>query len=421
MISDRPLAIDLFSGCGGMSLGLEAAGFDIAASVEIDPIHSLIHHYNFPYGATLCRDITKLASQEIIKQIRDRGFTQEISLIAGGPPCQGFSSMGKRQLDDPRNQLIFEYVRIVKEIQPRYFIFENVPGLNTAKYKPFLKQLVNKFSLAGYSVVQPIQVLEASLYGAPQKRKRLIILGYRQDVAPISYPDSHNLERDKTNFFASVKAAIGDLSQIPVFIASDRGITANRLSYSEPRNSFALKPKGIYTLCHQRASNNLIWGHLGSKHNQTSQARFQATTPGRQEAISHFFKLAPDGLANTLRAGTPRDRGAHTAPRPIHYQKPRCISIREAARLHTFPDWFQFHRTIWHGFREIGNAVIPLLAKHLGREIISKLDIDLTTLTTRKLDPVDHALLSYKMAQAANYWQVDPEVIPKRRRVPARV
>ena len=421
MISDRPLAIDLFSGCGGMSLGLEAAGFDIAASVEIDPIHSLIHHYNFPYSATLCRDITKLSSQEIIDKVRDRGFSGEISLIAGGPPCQGFSHMGKRQLDDPRNQLIFEYVRIVRDIQPRYFIFENVPGLNTAKYQPFLKQLVAEFSLAGYCVVQPIQVLEASVYGAPQKRKRLIILGYRQDVSPISYPNSDELTRDKASFFASVRAAIGDFSQIPVFIGCDRGITVNRLRYTKPRNSFALKPQGIYSLCHQRASNNLVWGHLGSRHNPTSQARFRATTPGRQEAISHFFKLAPDGLSNTLRAGTSRDRGAHTAPRPIHYQEPRCISIREAARLHTFPDWFQFHRTIWHGFREIGNAVIPLLAKHLGTEIISKLDIDLNTLKTKKLAPVDNSFLSYKMAQAANYWQVDPEVIPKRRRVPARI
>ena len=106
-----------------MSLGLEAAGFDIAASVEIDPIHSLVHHYNFPYGVTICQDISKLSSQELLTNIKNKGFKTDIDLIAGGPPCQGFSQMGKRQLDDPRNQLVFEYLRIISEIKPKIFYF----------------------------------------------------------------------------------------------------------------------------------------------------------------------------------------------------------------------------------------------------------------------------------------------------------
>lgn len=421
MISQRPLAIDLFSGCGGMSLGLEAAGFDIAASVEIDPIHSLIHHYNFPYGVTLCRDISKLASKKILTAISDRGFNREVTLIAGGPPCQGFSLMGKRDSTDPRNQLIFEYLRIVSEIQPKYFIFENVPGLNTPKYRPFLKQLVAEFELAGYSVVLPIKVLESSVYGAPQKRKRLIILGYRDDVTPISYPDPSALQQHSSSFFGTVEAAIGDLSKVPVFVGCDRGIKPNKLDYTAARSSFAPATQGIYSLCHQRATDSFIWGHLGSNHTQTSKRRFKAATPGKKEAISHFFKLAPHGLSNTLRAGTSREHGAHTAPRPIHYEQSRCISIREAARLHTFPDWFQFHRTIWHGFREIGNAVIPLLAKHIGDEIVSKLDLDPASLTPRQLETVDSSILSYKMEQAARYWEVDPEIIPKRRKAEVAV
>ena len=122
-LSNRPVAIDLFSGCGGMSLGLEAAGFDLAASVEIDPIHSIVHHYNFPYGVTICQDITQVKSQELLTAIDDRGFKTDIDVLAGGPPCQGYSHMGHRALDDPRNQLVFEYARIVFEIQPKYFIF----------------------------------------------------------------------------------------------------------------------------------------------------------------------------------------------------------------------------------------------------------------------------------------------------------
>ena len=415
VLSNRPLAIDLFSGCGGMSLGLEAAGFDIAASVEIDPIHSLIHHYNFPYGATICRDIRYLSSQEILTAVQKKGFNSEIDLVAGGPPCQGFSGMGKRQLNDPRNQLIFEYLRLVSEIKPKYFIFENVPGLATKKYQQLLQELIDQFNNLGYSTVQPIQILDAAVYGAPQKRKRLIILGYRSDLPPLQYPQHHK-SNSYFPLFKSVSSAIADLSKIPVFIGHDCGVETKQLSYRQLRKSFSLKPQGIYALCHQRAKTNLVWGHLGSRHTSTSIQRFAATNPGKKEAVSHFYRLAPDGLSNTLRAGTSRARGAHTAPRPIHYQLPRCISIREAARLHTFPDWFQFHRTIWHGFREIGNAVIPLLAKHLGSEIISHLDIDPNSLTTKKLKQIDNSILSYKMEQAAAYWQVDSEVIPKRKK-----
>ena len=414
-LSNRPLAIDLFSGCGGMSLGLEAAGFDIAVSVEIDPIHSLIHHYNFPYGATVCKDIRCLSSQEILQAAKNKGFNSQIDLVAGGPPCQGFSGMGKRQLNDPRNQLIFEYLRIVAEIKPKYFIFENVPGLATPKYQQLLQELINQFVKVGYSVVQPLQILDAAIYGAPQKRKRLIILGYRSDLPPLQYPQ--NLHHGSYfPIFKSVSSVLSDLSKIPVFVGQDYGIETQQLSYRQLRTSFAPKPKGIYALCHQRAKTRLIWGHLGSKHTSKSIQRFAATNPGKKEAISHFFKLAPDGLSNTLRAGTSRARGAHTAPRPIHYQLPRCISIREAARLHTFPDWFQFHRTIWHGFREIGNAVVPLLAKHLGSEIMNHLDVDTNSLTIRKLQQIDSSILSYKMEQAAAYWQVDNEIIPKRKK-----
>jgi len=104
--------------------------------------------------------------------------------------------------------------------------------------------------------------------------------------------------------------------------------------------------------------------------------RFHDAECGKNEAISRFFKLHPDKPCNTLRAGTNSDHGAHTAPRPIHYAHPRCISVREGARLHSFPDWFQFHRTIWHGFREIGNAVAPLLGKAIGDELMKGLAIN---------------------------------------------
>ena len=416
-MSNRPLAIDLFSGCGGMSLGLESAGFDIAASVEIDPIHSLVHHYNFPYGVTICKDICNLSCQELLNAIGNKGFNRDINLIVGGPPCQGFSHIGKRQIHDPRNKLVFEYVRIVLEIRPQYFIFENVPGIIAGKHQQFLTKLINQFENNNYSIVKPVQVLDASLYGAPQKRKRLILLGYRNDVQPIEYPAYTNSENSDLPPFITVDNAISDLSKIPVYIGNDYGINASKLEYLDFRKSLAIQPQGAYTLCHERATNNIVWGHLGSKHTENSIQRFAQTNRGKVEKISRFLKLAPDGLSNTLRAGTSRDRGSYTAPRPIHYQVPRCISIREAARLHTFPDWFQFHRTIWHGFREIGNSVIPLIAKSLGTEVIKGLEVDLSSIKVRKLEQVDDSILSYNMGQASEFWQVPYDVIPKRKRV----
>ena len=101
-------------------------------------------------------------------------------------------------------------------------------------------------------------------------------------------------------------------------------------------------------------------------------------------------------MSNTLRAGTASNKGAFTAPRPIHYLHPRCLTIREASRIHTFPDWFQFHRTIWHGFREIGNAVVPILAKSIGTQVIKCLNIDESTLETKELDLVDDSILKFQ-------------------------
>jgi len=135
------------------------------------------------------------------------------------------------------------------------------------------------------------------------------------------------------------------------------------------------------------------------------------------EKTSRFLKLSPTGLCNTLRAGTARDKGAYTAARPIHYNQSRCITVREAGRLHTFPDWFLFHETIWHGFREIGNAVIPMLAKVIGDEIIKVLEIDINQLEVRKLEKIDLEFMAYNMDKASNYWNISNDIIPKRKRL----
>jgi DNA (cytosine-5)-methyltransferase 1 len=422
----RPLAIDLFAGCGGMSLGLEAAGFDIVAAVEFDAVHTLVHHYNFPYSASICRDIAKLSAEELLRQVEEKGYSREIDLIAGGPPCQGFSHMGKRQLDDPRNALVFEYVRLIKEIKPKYFIFENVPGIATGKHRQFLDELIVEFESIGYTIEKPISILDASLYGAPQKRKRLIILGSRLDVTQVSYPATTHASINDNELplfeiietpLSTCKDAIGDLANQIAFTEAGKSINANLLDYSGFRANYALKPSGKFSLCHLRQVSQEVYGHLGSKHTVNTIEKFQATVPGKIEKTSRFFKLASDGQCNTLRAGTASDKGAFTAPRPIHYEVPRCITVREAARLHTFPDWFRFHNTIWHGFREIGNAVIPFLSKALGDQIVDALELNRESFKIYKLPPQNPEFLTYNMAQASKYWNIPDDVIPKRKKL----
>jgi DNA (cytosine-5)-methyltransferase 1 len=422
----RPVAIDLFAGCGGMSLGLEAAGFDVAVSVEFDAVHAIVHHFNFPYGTTMCRDISTVAGSEILEALAKNGYSTEVDLVAGGPPCQGFSHMGKRQLDDPRNSLVFEYVRLIAELNPKYFVFENVPGIATGEHRQFLDELIEEFEALGYQIEKPVKILDASLFGAPQKRKRLIILGSRKDAAKAQYPKPTyqaakgpvaDLFVDDALPLNTVGDAIFNLEKVDVFVSDDLGIPAKNVKYKGFATNFSLLPTGIFNNCHVRNGIERVWGHVGSVHTQTSIDRFNETAPGEVETKSRFLKLSKEGLCNTLRAGTNSDKGAYTAPRPIHYKLPRCISIREAARLHTYPDWFQFHQTIWHGFREIGNSVIPMLSKELGASIVKALGIDTSTLEKKNLPPVEREILRFTMSQASSFWGVADDLIAKRKRL----
>ena len=412
---NRPLAIDLFAGAGGMSLGIEAAGFDVVSAVELDPVHCAVHKYNFPECNTVCADISELLPESVLPP-----DYSDIDLIVGGPPCQGFSQIGQRQLDDPRNKLVFDFVRFVKELRPKYFIFENVPGIIAGKHKVFVEELKEAFESIDYNVLEP-EVLNAADFGAPQNRKRFIILGYRKRQRAPFFPKKTHHENppnlfESQNSYIGADEAIGDLVKIPVFMDNDLGIDSSELDYSGYRAQYSFESKKHYEFCNRRHFiNRLVFGHVGSKHTDKSIQRFSETPSGSTEPISRFFKLHPEKPCNTLRAGTASDRGAYTAPRPIHYELPRCISVREAARLHTYPDWFQFHQTIWHGFREIGNSVIPLFGKHLGISVREALGIDLPSIDIWDVSPPDTELLKMTMNQAHDYFGVSNHIAPRRR------
>ncbi len=306
----RPIAIDLFSGCGGMGLGLEAAGFDIACSVEIDPIHSAVHHFNFPYTATICQDICDCSGWEIKEQLGAAGFSQDVDLVAAGSPCQGYSNMGGKNPAAPRNDLVFEFKRIVLELQPKYFLFENVPAIANAKNLPLFKTLIDSFKENDYQIV-PYEILNCSYFGVPQKRKRLFLLGYRKDVIRPCYPIPFTALRagvenaEMNSAFAPAENipnagdAIMDLVAIPAYTGKDIGLNSNWLK--DPFEKYYFK-------CHQREQREKIWGHLASLHSKPVRDRFLKTEQGTKESISRLFKLHPDKPCNTIRAGTPSTR-----------------------------------------------------------------------------------------------------------------
>ncbi len=413
----RPIGIDLFAGAGGMTLGFEQAGFDIPISVELDPIHCATHKFNFPFWSILCCNVVNLTGNEIRDKLNIPN--REIDVIFGGPPCQGFSMIGKRALDDPRNLLMSHFLRLVLELKPKYFVIENVKGLTVGKHKFFLEEVIDKFSKNGYHVQQPYQVLNAANYGVPQHRERLFLLGCQNVLTLPNYPQ---IQTDKKlENYITVLDAIGDLPEVenyPELLEID-WVKAER-DYGKP-SKYAKKLRGI------EYSNNdysykreydrtILTSSLRTRHTPKSIARFDATAPGKTEPVSRFYKLNPHGICNTLRAGTPSSRGAYTSPRPIHPFTPRCITVREAARLHSYPDWFRFHVTKWHGFRQVGNSVPPLLAKAVAQEIIHALNIQPLKPNRKKYKLEKLENLELNMSIAADLYGVYRHTIAPRMR-----
>ena len=404
----RPIAIDLFAGAGGLSLAFEQAGFDIAAAVEIDPVHCAVHHYNFPNSATICASVVDLSGEQI--RARAKIGAQDIDVLCGGAPCQGFSLMGRRAMDDPRNQLVFHFVRLVRELRPKYFVFENVKGLTVGTHKKFLAEIVEEMASAGYVVLLPWAVLNAADYGVPQDRRRLFLIGARKGLGLPGYPTPTTQ--------VTVGQAIGDLPDADEFSAllDEDAVQVEFKSSS----AYAKRLRGLESdpgdFSHRRDfDSKLLTASARTVHTALSKKRFHETANGETEPISRFLKLDPNGVCNTLRAGTDSARGAFTSPRPIHPVHARVITVREAARLHSYPDWFRFHSTKWHGFREIGNSVPPLLGRAVAGEIVKALGLQ-PTKPTVSIPLGKEYLLRLNMATAAKYFNVPSTVIAQRLR-----
>ena len=422
----RPVAIDLFAGAGGLSLGFEMAGFDVLSAVEYDPVHAATHLYNFPLTDVLCRDVRTVSAAELIESTR-RGWTAHnpnsgewdgiVDVLIGGPSCQGFSVMGRQDIDDDRNQLIGEFVRLVEAIRPRAFCMENVPGFLHTRFDGLRNEALDRLRAAGYSISGQQKPLLATDFGVPQKRKRVFIMGALTGEAP-------TIPKAKTAPAATVANAFEGLPDLENYATAGESdvilLTTTDQARLESVNDYlafaGTAGRGNERYGHRRnIDKSSLSGCKKTSHRPESILRFSETAQGTTEKISRAYRLSENRASNTLRAGTGRERGAFSASRPLHPTVPRVITVREAARLHSFPDWFRFHTTNWHGHRQIGNAVPPLLAVAAAESILSALDLKPQKSENAAIDFGDESLLSLNPTTAAVILSAISSQVPRQR------
>ena len=356
--------INLFSGAGGFSLGAKRAGFDIAGSVEIDPRAISVYERNFPNTSPWQKDISSISATEILQTFDLQ--VGKIDGIIGGPPCQGFSHMGQNDSEDPRNKLFIRFFEIVNDATPKFFLAENVPGILSEKNAQFVEQALSKVEKK-YKILKPMKLV-AKEFGVPTTRKRVFFFGYLED-------EINSIE--STEFKATnakpvcVKDALKGLRRKidPLWLTEKEGwkkITKN------VEGVFGSKlydriPNGVgdTEAITRLKKKNEVSGCLGTRHSDRVLNRYSKIKPGEIDHVSKSRRLNSKGFCPTLTAGTDSDKGSYQAVRPLHPTENRVITPREAARLQGFPDWFQFHPTKWHSFRQIGNSVSPILAEHI--------------------------------------------------------
>ena len=377
----RPLvAADLFSGAGGITLGLLSAGIDVRFCADINQSCSTTHKRNFPDISFYLGDIRNLDPKLILDACQT--VPGELNILMGGPPCQGFSIIGGRDISDPRNGLFHDFIRIAKALQPKAIIIENVPGLATLHNGEILSKIGSILDECGYNT--GCAELLAAQYGVPQMRWRLVVIGWRRDlgISAGGFPTpSHGclsigeLVPNKTispchsDGFLTAADAISDLPAI---------------KSGETGKNYLSSPTGIYQQEMRRGLTNELYNHYAPKMSEINIRRINALKPG-QDWRDLPYELLPDGMKRALRKDhTRRFRRMRwdTVPRSIitrfrdpksgeyiHPDQTRTISIREAARIQSFPDWFIFTGPNTDQYDQVGNAVPPLLAKAIGAEV----------------------------------------------------
>lgn len=365
-----PTIVDLFCGCGGFGLGAELAGFRSVAAIDIDDTLRSAYQFNFPNTKVMRGDLSVMDEDSWKFILNDLN----IDGVIGGPPCQGFSRMGAGDLSDPRRSLLGHFFRTVNVIQPKFFVMENVEGLLDEKNIAGLYEAISTVD-SRYTVLEPL-VVDASHYGAPTKRLRVLVVGYDAScMDSLTHDDLLPKKRISNN----VKDAICDIANpLPMNSSKDefgwkkyRNIK-NVSSYAASMRKMPPKHLGN-SEARKMLKAGLTSGHFNTVHSAEVKKRHGSLLQGETDKTSRSKRLDWQGLCPTLRAGTGSDKGSHQAVRPIHPIEPRVITVREAARLQGFPDWFCFHPAKWHSFRMIGNSVSPIVSKAIMTAVYKKL------------------------------------------------
>ncbi len=345
--------LDLFCGCGGLSKGFEEAGYNVLVGVDFEQSALNTFERNHSGAVGLHLDLSAPESFDIID---DTIYGRSIDIIIGGPPCQGFSLTGPRNFDDARNKLYLALIETVRRYSPKAFLIENVPGMANL-YKGEVKdEIVKRFTQMGYNV--SYKIVCAADYGVPQVRKRLVFIGLKNSDKPFEFPSPYLTPEE----YITCEEAIGDLPSLEYSLGEE--VSAYE---SEPLNDFQRLMRG---------ASNTLHNHTSINHKQFVKdvialvpdgGNYKDLPPGVGE--SRVFHMAWTRL-NSKKPARTVDTGHRNL---FHYKYNRCPTVRESARIQTFPDDFVFLGNRGQQNKQVGNAVPVLLAKALASHLLNYL------------------------------------------------
>lgn len=378
--------IDLFAGAGGISIGLEEAGFSCLYANEVSPIYSTTLEKGYPGAFVETGDIRKVDAASVRRALQlEKG---ELSLLAGGPPCQGFSvNAPVRSTDDERNHLFRDYLRFVEEFEPSAVLIENVPGMVSYEKGQTVKEILKALSNLGYDAA--VRILYAPHYGVPQMRWRTVFLGNRLGIDPHHmFPLPSHYAKGRANFTKSLDGVSLIMSDEDVRASADREFLSvieaigDLPSSATKTAKYASPPKNSFQQ-HMRRYSHHPFNHEAAGLGPANLARLPHIPPGgswrdipidllpagmkrarRSDHTKRYGRLHPDGIASTILTKCDPHWGSY-----IHPSEDRIISVREAARLQTFPDHIEFFGSLTDQYKQVGNAVPPLLSKAIGEQI----------------------------------------------------
>lgn len=355
LFSGKLTAVELFAGAGGLSIGLEKAGINVVIANEIMPDFAATLAANHPRTKVINDDIHNI---DFKVELQKLGL-ESVDVLSGGPPCQGFSTIGSKNRKDPRNSLFYEYLRAVSETRPKYTIFENVSGFKRMYDGFAFKTLVKELDELGYDTCDGI--LNAADYGAPQVRYRTIVLGWRKDLPPLEMPKPTHGVGPGRKPYVTLMDAIGDLPQLGT------GESVSRYD-AEPTTAYQRKMRGKQTI---------LLEHNAANYGEKMQEILR-TIPEGGSIRDLPARLRPkSGYANTYARLLPnepsptitRNFGTPSSSRCVHPFQPRALSTREGARLQGFPDDYQFIGGKQSKNLQIGNAVPPILGEAIASAV----------------------------------------------------